>query len=100
MTGSQYRMSRIIERTGEEITVGEGATVGIVTLIHPEAARKYLTDAEIDAASRPIYAIVLKHDEGTVDDTAIEVNGVPLTVSKVIERTVRGEVIYKLALAS
>ena len=100
MSGAQYRMSRIIERIGEEIAVGEGTTVGIVTLIHPEAARKYLTNAEIDAAPRPIYAIVLKHDDGTVDDTAIEVNGVPLTVSKLIERTLRGTTIYKLAIAS
>ena len=100
MSGAQYRMSRIIERSGEEIAVGEGATVGIVTLIHPEAARKYLTDSEVDASTRPIYAIVLKHDDGTVDDTAIEVNGVPLTILRLLERTLRGVTIYKLALAA
>lgn len=78
--------------------MGEGATVGIVTLLHPEAARRYLTDAEIDAAARPLYAIVLKHDDGTVDDTAIEVNGVAATVLKVIERRLRGWTICKIAI--
>ena len=100
MTGSQHRLNRIIERCGEQIGVGEGATVGIVTLLHPEAARRYLTDAEIDAAARPLYAIVLKHDDGTVDDTAIEINGVAATVVKVVERLLRGEVVFKIAIAA
>ena len=99
MTGAQHRMSRVIERCGEDITVGDGSTVGIVTLLHPEAARKYLTDAEIDAAGRPFYAIVLKHDDGTVDDTAIEVNGIPATVIKVVERRLRSVTICKVAIA-
>ena len=100
MTGAQYRLNRVIERCGEQIGVGEGATVGIVTLLHPEAARRYLTDAEIDAAARPLYAIVLKHDDGTFDDTAIEINGIAATVLKVIERRLRGVVICKLAVAA
>jgi hypothetical protein len=99
MTGAQYRMSRVIERCGEEITAGEGSTVGIVTLLHPEAARKHLTDAEIDAAARPIYTIVLKHDNASVE-AELEVNGSPVTVLKVIERTLRGVVICKLAIAT
>jgi hypothetical protein len=99
MTGAQYRISRIIERCGEDIVVGEGETRGVVTLLHPSAARKYLADAEIDSAGRPLYAIVLKHDDGAVDDTAIEINGVSATVVKVIERQLRGVVVYKLVIA-
>lgn len=100
MTGAQNRISRVIERCGEQIGVGEGSTVGIVTLLHPEAARRYLTNAEVDAAARPLYAIVLNHDDGTVDETAIEVNGVAATVLKVIERALRGSTVYKLAIAA
>jgi hypothetical protein len=99
MTGAQYRLSRVIVRCGEDIAVGEGSTRGIVTLLHPEAARKYLTDAEIDAAARPLYAIVLKHDDASAE-TELEVNGSPVTVLKVIERTLRGVVICKLAIAA
>ena len=99
MTGPQHRLNRVIECCGEQIGVGAGSTVGIVTLLHPEAARKYLTEAEIDAAARPLYAIVLKHDDGTVDNTAIEVNGVAATIVTVIERTLRGTTVYKLAIA-
>ena len=99
MTSAQYRLSRVIERCGEDIVVGEGSTRGIVTLLHPEAARKYLTDPEIDAAARPIYAIVLKRDDASAE-MELEVNGSPVTVLKVIERTLRGAVICKVALAA
>ena len=100
MTGAQYRLNRVIERCGEDVSVDEDSTIGIVTQLHPEAARRYLTDAEIDAAGRPFYAIVLKHDDGTMDDTAIEVNGIPATVIKVVERRLRGDTICKVAIAA
>jgi hypothetical protein len=99
MTGAQYRVSRVIERCGEDITVGEGSTVGIVTLLHPEAARKYLTDTEIDAAGRPIYAIMLKHDDG-IAETELQVNSDAVTVIRVIVRQLKGVTVYKIALAA
>jgi hypothetical protein len=99
MSGGQHRLTRAILRCGEEIGVGAGSTVGIVTLLHPEAARKYLTDAEIAAAPRPLYAIVLRHDDSAVATTQIVVNGVTLTIAKVIERRLRDVTIYKLAIA-
>jgi hypothetical protein len=99
MTGAQYRVSLVIERCGEDITVGEGSTVGIVTLLHPEAARKYLTDTEIDAAGRPIYAIMLKHDDG-IAETELQVNSDAVTVIRVIVRQLKGVTVYKIALAA
>ncbi|MDQ2985707.1 MAG: hypothetical protein M3R13_03160 [Armatimonadota bacterium] len=99
MSGAQYRLLRFIERCGEAITVGAGSTKGIVTLMHPDAARKYLTDAEVEAANRPIRAIVLLHDDSIIATTAITVNGENLTVVKVVDRRVRGVTLYKLAIA-
>lgn len=100
MTGAQQRLSTAIARLGETITLASGTTTGIVTLIHPEAARKFLTDAEVGSASRPIYAIAVTHDDDSLDTTSITVNGKTLTVIRVVERRLRGVTLYKLALAS
>lgn len=99
MTGAQYRLARTIVRCGENITVGAATTKGVVTVLHPEAARKHLPDAEIDSAGRPLFWILLSHDDSLIDTTVIEINGVSATVAKVIDLRIRGVTVCKAAIA-
>lgn len=100
MTGAQHRFTRIIARCGEAVEIDSTPHVAIVTLLHPDAARRFLPDAVVEA-SRPIYAIMLRHDAAVseAESVPVSVGSASATLLAVIDRRLRGAVLYRLVLA-
>lgn len=99
MAETQYRIRRTIARQGETFMVGAVSHTGIVTMMSPGAARRYLTDAVVDLGTRPIYAIYVADDDTTVVTDTITYDGLTLPVLRIIRRRLRGELVYKVIFA-
>ncbi|HSI72388.1 MAG TPA: hypothetical protein VK934_04365, partial [Fimbriimonas sp.] len=70
MTALQKRITSVITRYGEAFTVGASSSVGIFRPLPLEKAKTYLTDAEITAATLPMWlAYVPSSDPSTVSAT-------------------------------
>ena len=99
MTEAQYRARRAILRNAEEFTVAGTPHQGIFTIISPGSARRFLDDAAIEAAGRPLWLIVVPDTDTTEEADDIDWDSMTLTVLKVVRRLLRGDLLYKALIA-
>ncbi|MCH8274217.1 MAG: hypothetical protein IH851_05455 [Armatimonadetes bacterium] len=99
MVEAQYRARRAILLHSEDFTAGGSGRKGVFGIISPDGATRYVTQTVVDAANSPIWAIVVPDDDGTQPTDTITWGSLTLSILKIVERRLRGTVIFKLILA-
>lgn len=99
MVEAQHRIRQTIRQSGETYTVGTINRKGVVTLMSPRLAALYLTQAIIDNANRPLYAIFVPDNDATVATDTISWDGLTLSILKIVRRRLRGTLLFKIILA-
>jgi hypothetical protein len=100
MVEAQYRVRRAIAVRGDTFTVGGVSHKALVFMISPGQARRYLSDAAIDAATRPIYSFVVADNDTTVASDTITFDGFSLAVLAIVRRRSRGNLVFKMIFAA
>ncbi|HWP30475.1 MAG TPA: hypothetical protein VNK96_01935 [Fimbriimonadales bacterium] len=99
MVEVQYRARRTILRHADTFTVSGNSRKGIFAMITPGRAKVYVPSSLVDSASRPIYLIIVPDDDTTVPTDTISWAGKTLTILKIIEERLRGELVFKMIIA-
>lgn len=81
MTALQARFRGVVARFGE--TVGGGAAV--VAPLSPSQARTYASDAEIEAAGRPLWLAYAAHDHPATEGSTVTWGARTLTVKRALD---------------
>lgn len=90
------RVDSLVTRYGEDFTVGVSTRRGIFSNITTGNARAYLTFAEIDSATLPLWCcLVAPSDSTTVGDT-VSWNGLSLQVVKIAQARYLGSLVAKM----
>ncbi len=96
MNALRSRLSGVLKRYGEAFTVGGAATTGIFCPLPPERAKTYLTDAEVAAASRPMWLSYVPHDDPSTVAASVAWNSLALTVKRIVDVRVQGATVGKI----
>ena len=80
------KLDAILARLGDSFTVGATPGAGVFRILSPGEALSYLTQAEVDAASRPMLLATVPPDDATAEGDTLTFHGVDYTVGKVVER--------------
>jgi hypothetical protein len=99
MMEALHRVRRAIASRAESYTVGFSSRKGVFALISPSRAARYIPQATIDTANRPIWAVVVADSDATVAGDVISWDGLSLTVLKVVKRRYRSTLLFKLLIA-
>src|SRR5437667_6659601 len=99
MVEAQYRARRAILRNAESFTANGVSRKGIFTTLTPGQARRFIDDATLGTANRPIWLITVPDNDGTVDTDSISWDSLTLTILKIVRRRLRGTLMFKLILA-
>lgn len=90
------RVQSLVDKYGEDFTVGGVTHRGIFSNITIGNARAYLTSAQIDASSLPLWAcLVTQADSAIVGDT-LDWDGLSLVVQKIAKARYQGTVCAKM----
>ncbi len=96
MSAVPRRFKDVIARFGDDYTVGAASRKGIFVPVSPGRALVYLTQAEVDAAGRPIRFAYVAHDDGTALNDSVSWDGLTLAVKKVVRARYRSETVAKV----
>lgn len=97
MTRLQSRFKAIVARYGDDL----GGAPGVVTALAPARARSYLSDAEIDAAPRPMWVATTGYDHPALEGASVLWGARTLVVKRAVEVRFRGTTVARvLALVS
>lgn len=96
MTAMQRRFKAVLERIGDDFTVGGSAGKGIFTLLGRDRAADFLTDAEVAAATLPLRLAYVPFDDATAAAQTVVWDGLDLAVQKVVSLRAKGETVAKI----
>lgn len=96
MSPLQRRFKAVLLRLGEGFTVGAATRIGVFAVLPADQHATYLTDAEIAAAAKPIYAAYVPHDDPTVAGDTVGWNGLTLVVKRAVVLRHGGEAVVRL----
>jgi hypothetical protein len=96
MSAVPRRFKSVIERIGDSYTVGANTRKAIVSVLPDERAHDFLTQAEIDLATKPLRLAYVPHDDGTVATDTATWDGISFSVKKVVKARFRGETVAKM----
>lgn len=98
MSRLNERVQSLVDKYGEDFIIDGVTHRGIFSNITVGNARAYLTSAQIDAATLPLWAcLVPEADSATVGDT-VEWDGLTRVVQKVATARFQGTVCAKLLI--
>ncbi|MBS1721795.1 MAG: hypothetical protein JSS66_02180 [Armatimonadetes bacterium] len=96
MTAASRRVSSLIDRYGEDFTVGGNPHRGVFSNIAPGQARAYLTQAEVDASALPLWTCLVADDDTTAVGNTVVWNSLSLTVKKIAQAQFQGALVAKM----
>lgn len=96
MSAIPKRFKSVIERIGDAYTVCANSRKAIVAVLPSARALDFLTQAEIDAGSKPLRLAYVSHDDATVATDTVTWDGLSFTVKKVVKARARGETVAKM----
>ena len=98
MTAAQRRVQSLVQRLGEDFTVGGAAHRGVFSNTTSGADRAFLTQAEVDAAGLPLWICVVTYDDTCAVSNTVSWNGLTFTVKKIAEARAFGALAGKMLL--
>lgn len=98
MVIAQHRFRRAILKQAESFTANGVSRKGIVSIIPPSLANRYLDTPTLDSANRPIYAFFVPDNDGTAESDPIAWDGLSLSILKIVRRRMRGTLLFKMIL--
>lgn len=96
MTAIQRRFKNVLERIGDTFTVSGNNRKGIFAVLPLEKAKGFMTQAELDAAGRPLRMAYVPYDDATAVTNSVSWDGLTLTVKKAISVRAKGETVARL----
>lgn len=96
MSALPRRFQAIITRLGDAFTVGGASGKGVFAVLPAPAMGTYLTDAEIGAATRPVWLATVAYDDATNASDTLTWNGAAYTVVRVVQARFRGETVARV----
>ena len=90
------RVQSLIDKFGEDFTVGGVTRRGVFSNMTTGNARAYLTFAEIDSIILPIWSCVVTSTDATVVGDTVVWNGLTLLVKKIAQARFQGGLVGKL----
>jgi len=96
MTVLQSRFKGIVDRLGETFVILGSPHRGVIGILSPAVAARYVSGSVIDAAARPIRSVYVAHDDNSAVGNSATWDGATFTVQKVIPIRHRGETVAKL----
>lgn len=90
------RVDSLVSRYGEDFSVGVQTRRGVFSNITTGNARAYLTFAEIDSASLPLWCCLVSASDSTVIGDTVSWNGLSLLVAKVAQARYQGNLLAKM----
>jgi len=94
------RVRAAIRRLGDPYSIEASEGVGVFKPLEAAEAGAFLSDAEWAAAGRPVYLVYLEAEADVAPTGEIEWNGQTLTVLRVADQLLAGEVVTRLAVAA
>ncbi len=92
MTRLQARSRTVVARLGEDV----GGFPAVVAPLTPFRARSYVSDAEIDAAGRPLWLAYAAHDHPAVEGATVAWAGRSLMVKRAVDVRFAGKTVARL----
>ena len=96
MTAIQRRFKNVLERIGDTFTVSGNSRKGVFAVLPVEKAKGFLTQAEVDAAGRPLRIAYVPFDDTTAATNSVSWDGLTLTVKKALNVRAKGETVARL----
>lgn len=96
MSALQRRFKNVLERIGDTFTVSGNNRKGIFAILPLERAKGFLTQAELDAAGRPLRMAYVPYDDTTAVTNTVSWDGLTLTVRKALSVRAKGETVARL----
>lgn len=92
------RLKAAIGRLGDEFTIGGAAHRGVIGVLSHEQALAYLTQAEIDAAPRPLRLAVAPFDDTASAGNVVSWDGQSLVIKRAFSLRYRGTAVARILI--
>ena len=96
MTALQSRFLTLVDRLGENFTIGGVTHRGIFGILPPSVAGRYVVQAVLDASDRPFRSVYTAYDDTSDEADIVTWNSVIYTIRRVVEMRVGGVVVSRL----
>lgn len=100
MSARIRRVTAAIERVGGPYTIGVSEGIGVFSVLKSEVARAYLTEAEWEAAARPVWLVHLAAGAAVAEEDEMEWNGLTLAVLRTVDVSLGGETVARMAVVA
>ncbi len=100
MVGAVHRLRSLIDKKGEQFSVGVISHRGVFAIISHAQARIYATEASLSGANTPIYSIMVRDDDTTLVTDTISWAGLSLGVHAITKRRLFSNTLFKVIIAS
>jgi hypothetical protein len=96
MTPAVGRFVGVVNAQGEPFTVSGVDHLGVFSVIPSSSHLSYLTQAEVDGASKPIWLVLVSAIDSTSSGATLIWNGGSWTVMRILPLRHKGETVAKM----